>query len=189
MPLGARPIPRTPVIPAPPVPLPGPFPRNLPMLRPIPASLLALLLALPASAQEAKEWVQYHKERAEVRAFKVLQREEGGVQEVLARIACLPDLKETEGCATALEVYRKLSSLLMRSRVTFRAEAAPGKEGPGGASVRLTRYAVDCARKRYAPLSIEWRGVGGETITRIEYPQREWRGLDRIEVLGRQVCG
>ncbi|MBI2132868.1 MAG: hypothetical protein HYT99_08710, partial [Candidatus Tectomicrobia bacterium] len=101
-----------------------------------------LLLAAPALAQESQEWVQYHKERAEVRAFKVLQREEGGVQEVLARIACLPGMKETGGCATALEVYRKLSSLLMRSRVTFRAEAAPGKEGPGGASVRLTRYAV-----------------------------------------------
>lgn len=159
------------------------------MPRLIPSLLLALLLALLASAQEAREWVQYHKERAEVRAYKVLARGEGGVQEVLARIACLPGMKETEGCATALEVYRKLSSLLMRSRVTFRAEAAPGKEGPGGASVRLTRYAVDCARKRYAPLSIEWRGAGGEKLMRIDYPGREWRELERIEDLGRRVCG
>ncbi|MBI4251689.1 MAG: hypothetical protein HY618_04440, partial [Candidatus Tectomicrobia bacterium] len=47
----------------------------------------------------------------------------------------------------------------------------------------------DCARKRYAPLSIEWRGAGGEKLMRIDYPGREWRELDRIEDLGRRVCG
>jgi hypothetical protein len=159
------------------------------MRRILPAFLVSLLLAAPALAQERHGWVPYHKERAEVRAYRVLARGEGGVQEVLARIACLPDLKETEGCATALEVFRKLSALLMRSRVTFRAEASPGKEGPGGARERLTRYAVDCARKRYAPLSIEWRGAEGEKLMRIDYPGREWRELDRIEELAKKVCG
>lgn len=152
------------------------------------AFLLALLLAAPASAQEAREWVEYGRSYAEARAYKVLKEEPGGTKEVLARAACLPDLKETGGCVTALELYRKLSGLVMGGMVTFRAKAPPGAEEPGPAAERLTRYAVDCARKEYAPLSLEWRDARGEKIMRADYPGREWRALDRIEELGKRVC-
>ena len=152
------------------------------------AALLLLASIAPALAQEAKGWVEYRREYAEVKAYRVLNREPDGVREVLLRTACLPGREESWSCGASLEIYRKLSVLVMPRQVTFAMKPPEGGERPTPAE-RLSRYAIDGAGKRYAPLSIEWRGVGGETITRIEYPQREWRGLDRIEVLGRQVCG
>ncbi|OGL63629.1 MAG: hypothetical protein A3J27_00505 [Candidatus Tectomicrobia bacterium RIFCSPLOWO2_12_FULL_69_37] len=152
------------------------------------AAVLLLASSAPAPAQEAKGWKEYSRGHAEVKAYRVLNREADGVREVLLRTACLPGQEESWSCGASLEIYRKLSVLVMPRLVTFSMKPPEGGERPRPAE-RLSRYAIDCAGKRYAPLSIEWRASGGEKITRIEYPAREWRPLDRIEDLGRQVCG
>lgn len=188
MPLGARSFKVTPAIPT--------FRnlslhsrRNTVVPRLASACLLALaLLALPASAQEAEEWVEYSRKYAEVKAYRVLAREPDGVREVLARIACLPGMNETGGCLTVLEVYRKLSVLVMGSRLAFHQKPPPEGGEPGAIAGRATRYAIDCGKKRYAPLSIEWSDARGNPVTRIDYPGRDWRELDKIADLAGRVC-
>lgn len=151
-------------------------------------SLLLLLLASPALAQPAPAWTEYHREYAEVRAYRVLRTEADGVREVMLRTACLPGLKETWSCEAVLEIYRKLSVLAMPRQVTFTYHPPKGGERPS-VTERLSGYAIDCKKEAYAPLSIEWRGAKGQRVTRIEYPGRGWRPLEKIELLGKQVCG
>jgi len=153
-------------------------------LAPLPASPSP---SAPAPEKEKTAWTEYHRAYAETRAYKVLRTEPGGVKEVMLRTACLRDLEETWSCEAVLEIYRKLSVLAMPRQVTFNLKPPGGGERPAPAE-RLGGYAVDCAGGRYAPLSIEWRAADGARITRIEYPERAWRPLERLEKLAAQVC-
>ncbi|MBI3127824.1 MAG: hypothetical protein HYZ11_09490 [Candidatus Tectomicrobia bacterium] len=152
----------------------------------IPSSAFAASAAAPP-AKESATWTEYHRAYAETRAYRVLRTEPGGAKEVVLRTACLRDLEETWSCEAVLEIYRKLSVLAMPRQVTFNLKPPGGGERPAPAE-RLGGYAVDCAGGRYAPLSIEWRAADGSRITRIEYPERGWRPLERLEKLPAQVC-
>lgn len=150
--------------------------------------LLVCLVLLPApAAAAAGQWVEYGREYAEVKAYKLLARGAHGEREVLARIACLPGMEETDGCVLALEIYRKLAMLMLWRQVAPRPETPPGGK-PGVVTERLTRYTIDCAKERYVPVFIQWNDAHGRRVSRIDYGKHGWRSTDKIPDLAKKVC-
>ncbi len=142
---------------------------------------------LLAAGAPAGEWVEYHREGAETREFRILSRGPEERLEVLARFSCLADKKESEGCVFTLDVFRRLSLIYMPHRVVPPKAAAPAAEGPARLMQRISRYTFDCREKQYLPLSTVWYGADGNPMTQIDY-DRPWTPIERLADLAERVC-
>ena len=153
---------------------------------PLLPALLILLLAPGAPAQGPVEWRELRRGPDRTWEYRIYARRPGGRVEVIERVHCRPDLRDTAGCVEAMGVARLSDLKYKKESITFDAGPAGGQ----GPLWEINGYVLDCAARAHRHVFREYYGERDELLTRADFRDgafQPWEGL--TEEIGGRVCG